>query len=408
MSPGRDSGEQSGTAGKPAPSRQANNWLIALLREFDSDDVRALPRWTLAMTAAWIVWRTYDAVLDQLKFARHDIDLHELSQRLDEPPFLRQANRQPGSVACVFEEAGLAEGTRPVLPMQDYPPPNPSTDNPYDRLKFALQDGQLRATHLSRSSSRATTINEEEIRSGDWTDFDLFADPPVERWIDDFPPRTWTSYPHWSDPKTDLVVVRREDALRVEQDLCLREFQSPTWSVSQALGWLAYRNQNEFRSLQPRDLVRRRFLLSEYPKDWSDPDPTSALTSALLSEKLKAHLQGHELTELEIGATIHGGLWSRKDLWFRPEDVKKLPADQPTGVGQAELNKEKAINLLVEHLKKKSDDTQAAMFEGLVKALAPATLPKKVFKYRILPEALKRAGVAPCGPGRPRGVKKVS
>ena len=369
MSTGRDSREQSGTAGKPTPSRQANNWLIALLPEFDSDDVRALPRWTLAMTAAWIVWRTYDAVHDQLKCARHDIDLQELYQRLDEPPFLRQANRQPGSVACVFEEAGLAEGTRPVLPMQDYPPPNPSTDNPYDRLKFALQDGQLRATHLSRSSSRATTINEEEIRSGDWTDFDSFADPPVERWIDDSPPRTWTSYPHWSDPKTDLVVVRREDALRVEQDLCLREFQSPTWSVSQALGWLAYRNQNEFRSLQPRDLVRRRFLLSEYPKDWSDPDPTSALTSALLSGKLKAHLEQHELTELEIGATIHGGLWSHKELWVRPEDVKKLPAKQPARENVRSSTEASAIKLLAEHLKTKSDDTEKAMFEDLAKRL---------------------------------------
>jgi hypothetical protein len=75
--------------------------------------------------------------------------------------------------------------------------------------------------------------------------------------------------------------------------------------------------------------VRRRFLLSEYPKDWSDPDPTSALTSALLSGKLKVHLEQHELTELEIGAIIHGGLWSHKELWVHPEDVKKLPVKRP-------------------------------------------------------------------------------
>jgi hypothetical protein len=408
MSQGRDSREQSGTARKPAPSRQADKWLIALRREFDSDDVRALPRWTLAMTAAWFVWRSDVAVLEQLKFARHDIDLHELCQRLDEPTFLRQANRQPGSVACVFEEAGLAEGTRPVLPMQDYPPPNPSTDNPYDRLKFALQDGQLRATHVYRSSTRATTINEEEIRSSDWTDFDSFADPPIERWIDDSPPRTWTSYPHWSDPKTDLVVVRREDTLRVEQDLCLREFQRPTWSVSQALGWLAYRNQNEFRSLEPRDLERRRFLASEYPKDWSDPDPTGALTSVLLGGKLKAHLERHELTELEIGAMIHEGLWSHKELWFRPEDVKKLPINLPAGVDPDEFTKERAITLLAEHLKTKPDATLEAIFKYLADALAPASLKKKEIKYRILPEARKRAGVKARGPGRPRKAQESS
>jgi hypothetical protein len=307
------------------PSRQTRDRLIALLLEFDSGHVEALPRWTLAMTAAWFVWRSYEAVRDQLKFARGDIDMIELNRKLDPPIFFRQANRQPGSVACVFEEAGLAKGTRPNLRLEDYPPPNPMTDNPYDRLKYALQVGQLRATHIYRSSIDATTMSEEDILTGDWTDFDALADPPIERWIGDDPPSTWNSYPHWSDPKADLVVVRREDALKVERVLCLREFQNPTWSISQALGWLAYCDLDEFRSLEPRDLERRQFLASEYPIDWSDPDPIGALTSALLAGKLKAHRDRHELTELEIGDIIHKGLWTHKDLWFRPEDVVDWP-----------------------------------------------------------------------------------
>jgi integrase len=53
------------------------NWFITRLRESDSGDVRALPRWMLAMTAAWFVWSNHDAVLDQLKFARRDIKLDE-------------------------------------------------------------------------------------------------------------------------------------------------------------------------------------------------------------------------------------------------------------------------------------------------------------------------------------------
>jgi hypothetical protein len=360
------------------------------------------------MTAAWFVWRSYDAVRDQLKFARRDIKLDELNRRLETPTFIRQANRRPSSVACVFDEAGLAEGTRPVLRLQDYPPPNPLTDNPYDRLKFALQDGRLRATRLYRESTRARTVSAVEIRRDEWTDFDALADPPVERWIDDSPPRTWSSYPRWSDPKTDLVIVQREDALKVEQELCLREFQNPTWSGSQALGWLAYRNQDEFRSLEPRDLERRRFLLSEYPKDWSDADPIGVLTSGLLSGKLKAHLDQHELTELEIGAIIHGGLWGRKDLWFRPEDVKNLPTTQPEGVGQEQSITEKAINLLAEYLKTHSDATHEAMFNYLTHALKPATISKKAVRFRILPKAQKRAGVAPRGAGRPRSAKESS
>jgi hypothetical protein len=406
MSREQNSRGQTGTLREPAPSRQANDWLIALLREFDSDDVRTLPRWTLAMTAAWFVWRNYDAVLDQLKFARRDIKLDELNRRLERPTFIRQANRRPSSVACVFDAAGLAEGTRPVLRLQDYPPPNPLTDNPYDRLKFALRDGRLRATRLYRESTRARKVSPEEIRRDDWTDFDALADPPVERWIDDSPPPSWSSYPRWSDPKTDLVVVQREDALKVHRDLCLREYQNPTWSVSQALGWLAYRNEDEFRSLEPRDLERRRFLLSKYPKDWSDADPIGVLTSGLLSGKLKAHLDRHELTELEIGAIIHGGLWRRKDLWFRPEDVKKLPITQPEGVGPEQSITEKATSLLEEYLKTHSDATHTAMFKYLANALVPATVSKKAVKFRILPEAQKRAGVPPRGPGRPRAVRE--
>lgn len=408
MSPERESGARTGTRKEPAPSRPEHDSLIALLREFDSDEVSALPRWTLAMTAAWFVWRSYGAVLDQLKFARRDVNLDELNRRLETPTFIRQANRRPGSVACVFEEAGLARRTRPVLRLQDYPPPNASTDNPYDRLKFALQDGRLRATHLYRSSTRSTTISEEEIRSDDWTDFDSLADPPIERWIDDSPPPTWSSYPHWSDPKTDLVVVRREDATRVEQDLCRREFQSPTWSISQALGWLAYRNQNEFRSLEPRDLERRRFLLSEYLKDWFDPDPIGALRSALLGGKLKAHLAQHELTKLEIGAIIHAGLWSHKELWVYPKDVKKLPVNRPSLDNVRSSTEAKAIKLLAEHLKRKSDDTEKAMFDHLVNAVAPEALSKTGFKNRILPAARDQAGVLPRGRGRPSKLKDSS
>jgi hypothetical protein len=388
------------------PSRQSNGSVIALLREFDGDDVRASPRWTLAMTAAWFVWRNADAVLDQLKFARRDINRYELHQQLDEPLFLRQANRQPGSVACVLEEAGLAMGTRPVLLMQDYPPPpkNPSTDNPYDRLKFALQDGRLRAMHIHRSSTRATAISEEEIRCGDWINFDALADPPIERWVGDSPPTTWNSYPHWSQPETDLVVVRREDALRVEQDLCREEFRNATWSVSQSLGWLAYRKEDEFRSLEPRDLERRRFLLSKYPKDWSDPDPTGALTSALFAGKLKAHRGQHELTDLEIGAIIHQGLWSHKDLWIRPGDVKKLPVNQPSDRKLFNTKTEgDAIKLLAHYLKTNEAATKADMLEYTKKALAPATFSDTGFRERIVPAAREKAGVARRGPGPRKG-----
>ena len=401
----RNSERPVGTRKGPEPSRGARDRFIALLSEFDSDDVKAVSRWTLAMTAAWFVWKDHDAVLDQLKFARDDIDMIELIRKLDPPIFLRQANRQPGSVACVFEEAGLAKGTRPELRMEDYPPPNPITDNPFDRLKYALQDGRLSATHVYRSPERTTTTSEEDIGTGDWVDFDALADPPIGRWIGDYPPATWKSYPHWSDPNTDLVVVQREDALRVERDLGLREFQKATWSLSQALGWFAYRDQDGFRSLEPRDLQRRKFLVSEYPKDWSDPDPMGALTAALLAGKLKAHRDRHELTELEIGGIIHGGLWSHKDLWFRPEDVKKMPMSGPPRREVHSATERRATKALMEYLKKNGAQTETVMLDFLTKAVHPATLSKTGFRERILPKALQEAGVAPRGAGRPPKVK---
>jgi hypothetical protein len=101
-------------------------------------------------------------------------------------------------------------------------------------------------------------------------------------------------------------------------------------------------------------------------------------------------------------------LWRRKDLWFRPEDVKKLLITQPEGVGPEQSITEKAINLLEEYLKTHSDATHEAMFKYLANALKPATLSKKAVKFRILPEARKRAGVAARGAGRPRAVKESS
>ena len=50
------------------------------------------------------------------------------------------------------------------------------------------------ATRPYRNSTCATTISVGEIRPDDWTDFDAFADPPIERWIGDDPPSTWNSY----------------------------------------------------------------------------------------------------------------------------------------------------------------------------------------------------------------------
>ena len=218
--------------------------------------------------------------------------------------------------------------------------------------------------------------------------------------------RPWSSYPHWSDPKTDLVAVQREDALRVERDLRLQEFQNPTWSISQALGWFAYRDQDEFRSLEPRDLQRRRFLASEYPKDWPDPDPIGALTSALLDGKLKVRRDRRELTELEIGEIIRGDLWTYMDLWSHPEDVKKMPANWPPRLEKVYSATEmRATKILVEYLKKNGAQTETVMFAYLTKEVA-APLSMTGFRERILPAALQGAGVASRGPGRPRTLKR--
>jgi hypothetical protein len=122
--------------------RPLNN-LITRMPEFEHFTAESAQRWTLPMAAAWFIWRDFAAVDDQWK-----IVTGAWTPAFDPPIFiLSHDRRQPGALACVFQQAGFARGERSYVRLQDIrDPPASETTDPYDRLRVALQSGRLRAT----------------------------------------------------------------------------------------------------------------------------------------------------------------------------------------------------------------------------------------------------------------------
>ena len=128
--------------------RPLNN-LINRMPEFEHFTAEGSERWTLPMAAAWFIWRDLAAVDDQWK-----IVTGAWAPAFDPPIYiLSHHSRQPGTLTCVFQQAGFACGKRPYVRLQDIrDPPSTETTDPYERLRVALQSGRLRATDRSRFS----------------------------------------------------------------------------------------------------------------------------------------------------------------------------------------------------------------------------------------------------------------
>ena len=97
------------------------------------------------MAAAWFIWRSYHAVRDQWEVATR-----KWRPKSDPPVFILETSRRhPGTVACVFNQAGFENSELSRGAREDrfaIQTELGETDSPYDRLKCALQLGKLNAT----------------------------------------------------------------------------------------------------------------------------------------------------------------------------------------------------------------------------------------------------------------------
>jgi hypothetical protein len=298
--------------------RPLNN-LITGMAEFEHFTAEDAERWTLPMAAAWFIWRDFAAVDGQWK-----IVTGAWEPAFDPPIYILSHHRQqPGTLTCVFQEAGFACGKRPYMRLQDIrdPPPTETTD-PYERLRVALQSGRLRATIVEDSPDEGG-LTEREWGKDDWLDFDSLADPANE-----------APYHVLSDPARYAVLVSREKAITVEAELSTAESKRPVWKLEQALGWIAYRRDRTFRSLSRTDLHPPTFFDRGYKNDFDGAESLATLTSALLAGELHAYVQGTALTRAECISllSVEDGLWGNRGLVFVPDEMRRIwqrKADNP-------------------------------------------------------------------------------
>jgi hypothetical protein len=320
--------------------RRLNN-LIKRMPEFDNLTAEGSKRWTLPMAAAWFIWRDLAAVDDQWKIVTG------LWTPVFDPPvfILSHHRREPGTLACVFQQAGFACGKRPYVSLEDInDAPSSETHDPYNRLRFALQSGRLRATIVQESPEDEGGLTEWDWGRDDWLDFDALADPSSAKNAQYYP---------LSNPASEAVLVSREEVLGVEAELSAAEAERLVWKLQQALGWIAYRQDQRFRSLGRIDMRPPTFFGRSYKSDRVESRPLAALTEKLLSGEVRAYVRGVSLTRAECISMLSqpDALWTQ-DLVFLPDEIreiwKRISAGNSKISGAA---KDRALAELIEILK---------------------------------------------------------
>jgi hypothetical protein len=365
------------------------NNLITCMPEFEHFTAEGAERWTLPMAAAWFIWRDLAAVDDQWKIVTGC-----WTPEFDPPIFILGHHRQqPGTLTCVFQQAGFACGQRPYRRLQDIDDlPSSVTTDPYERLRVALQTGRLRATVVEQSLEEVG-LTERDLGMDGWFDFDALADP-----ANDAP------YHFLSDPARNAVLVSQEEAVRAEAELSAAEAERPVWNLEQAVGWIAYRRDRTFRSLGRVDLKPPTFFGQSYKSDRVGSQPLATLTAKLLSGKVPAYVGGVQLTRPDCISMLSksDGIWSKEDLTFVPEEIRanwsRMQQSAETATGAIE---KRALDDLKAHLKElgerreKRADTKAWI-------LARHPILSKDGFDRIWKKARADPAIGPAKTGAPR------
>ncbi len=262
------------------------------------------------------------------------------------------------------------------------------TTDPYERLRAALQSGRLRATVVEESLEEAA-LTERDLGMDEWLDFDALADPSeaIE-----------APYHVWSHPARYAVLVSREETVRAEAELSAAEAERPVWKLEQALGWIAYRRDQSFRSLGRIDQQSPTFFGQSYKKDFVEPTPLATLRAALLSDRLHAYVHGVALTRAECISLLSekDGLWGEKDLVFSPDEVREH-WKRLAGISSksSSATKDRALADLIAHLKERPEKRDDA------RDWLKARYPRIGVKAFLQIWKLARAAIGPAWVGRP-------
>ena len=225
------------------------------------------------MTAARFTWRSPRAVQHQSKSARVGWKrwvVVEPAPNSFVPPKCRLTDFGQPTIWDVFSEA-IRDPHPPYLQRGVPAPPAPSlsdlkADLPYGRLKKALQSGILTALTGGQR--------------------------------DRVPPAYWRAnldaHVHGTLNRSHAVLksgifFRQEEVIRAESLVAKKEFDPPVVGVEQAVGWIAYRNVENFRSLGKKDLRGRQYHGASYEADYSINRPEKELFDALVAGRIKGY-----------------------------------------------------------------------------------------------------------------------
>ena len=120
------------------------------------------------------------------------------------------------------------------------------------------------------------------------------------------------------------ICFRPSEVIGAEALIARREFDRPIVGPEQAIGWIAYRNLDNFRSLGKIDLRGKRYYGARYDSDYGTIRPEKELFEALVEGRIKGYRRFEEKIgnfrkwkELTLTDRMDlKSIWDASSIWF--------------------------------------------------------------------------------------------
>jgi hypothetical protein len=147
-----------------------------------------------------------------------------------------------------------------------------------------------------------------------------------EYWADNFRRYAWPIADRLPFVREDAYSMSRQAVIDAEAGIARNEFEQPVVGLEQALGWVAYQNTDNFRSLRQSDLKGKPYYNQLYVHDYRTLQPDDPLFASIIEGRLKGYRKGAELTLRE--RIEMKSLWDSSDVKFFRKDLMEMWPDQ--------------------------------------------------------------------------------
>jgi hypothetical protein len=290
-------------------------------------EAMALEMWTAPMTAAWFIWRSPDAVRDQWDKARLGCRIWERVRTGGRPGGPRRSvpwrlkDLGPATIADVFSQAGFAEEITRSSPIRRGVAlgAHSTENNPYDRMRLVLERGWLQAT---RRATGEADEREEAIPPSHWKA--LFRHMTnIQRIPASSGGAGSETVQRRSHEEAGEILFSRAQVIDAETRISREEFDWRIWTIAQILGWLAYRTESKFRSLDEADLHGRTYRGLRYAQDFENDNLEVRLVDILLGSRITGRWKDQEVGIAEF--VTMKSVWDISEVNFQRDVFIKDP-----------------------------------------------------------------------------------